>query len=335
MYGIPSEASALDPTAALTRPAVREAGRPLRAWSAAVKRHLARALDGACNAWLHAWGLSPSHCGSARCLDPFEAPAAELSATPWRWQPAGPGLWWAFAAEASQGAAAGRPLDRREALARALFGEPALGAVSATATKGGAALGGQVADDAWSDWWRLAEQAALGKAPAGAAEGAAGFPTEVWKRWEGALLFELPWAGGLLRVISAAERLERTGAQPPRPARQLPRPISVWRAAAASRVQLRVETQPFEVDLGALAGLSVGDVLRTSHPLEAPLSVRMEEAACADGQVCAAWLGRAGGWRAAGLRAANPAPEPALPGMPPAPAPRAPFPTLQPQARIP
>jgi hypothetical protein len=65
---------------------------------------------------------------------------------------------------------------------------------------------------------------------------------------------------------------------------------------------VRVHTASFELDLGALTSARVGDVLRTTHALEAPLVV---SAPGADGRsahaICGAYLGKAAGARAVEL----------------------------------
>jgi hypothetical protein len=210
-------------------------------------------------------------------------------------------------------------LPQRAALARALFGERR-GAGSRPAEGDGgeralAPLATEVADAAWDDLWsRL-----LG-APPGAGGDAA-----LWRAlspWSGALELALPWPGGTLALLAVAEVVEAlTG--PAAPARsaapRLPRPASPWKALAARTVLLEVQTEPFELDLGTLAALRVGDVIQTTHALDSPLAVAMHGPEIPSPvPVCAGFLGRAGDRRAVDLRRApsaeggarNPAPNP-------------------------
>ncbi len=63
-----------------------------------------------------------------------------------------------------------------------------------------------------------------------------------------------------------------------------------------------MHTDPVELDLGSLASLRVGDVVRTSHPLEVALKIRVEGAAGHAGVLpCAGFLGKVARARAVEL----------------------------------
>jgi hypothetical protein len=85
---------------------------------------------------------------------------------------------------------------------------------------------------------------------------------------------------------------------------------SVWRATTGQRVAARAQLAPFELDVGALMGLRVGDVVRCSHGLDEPLHVLLEDARGAGSPLCRGHLGRAGASRAIALTGPPPTPQP-------------------------
>lgn len=283
--------------------------RALRAWSAPDRQRLAAAIAGAQRAWLEAWGLGGREARAAAApgiLTPFDSDWAEQMSPAVKWLQPWPSIWWAFAAPAA--AEARRPTGADDAsylaaIRGALF---AAAATPWTSSRGGEDRGGSpgtiadaVARASWDDWCaRLASAFRCEVCAAG--DGERGPPAATLSPWSGSLLVTLPWLDGTARLLVGPERIEGLAPADPRPrARAARRPITpVWRAAGGRPVPLRVTIEPFELEIGALAGLRVGDVLRTDHRLDVPLEVAMDDSGAT---VCAAHLGRVGWRRAAEL----------------------------------
>lgn len=258
----------------------------LRAWSASVKAQLAALVARAGQEWRADWDLGvdePEGAPAARpgCWTPFELTAKELAAAPWH--PAAPGLWWALRGADPDG-------DQVDVVGRALFGGAGAGSVAR-----------DLAEQAWTDWWTRLEQVALPPGVDGLVPPPERSPLEAWARWSGALLFDVPWPTGGLRILASGERVQQAvggaAADPVAQGDLTP----VWRAAASQRLRLRVQMEAFALELGELAGLRVGDVLRTAHLMEAPLIVKAGGHDGVTTELCAASLGRAGAWRAVEL----------------------------------
>lgn len=139
-------------------------------------------------------------------------------------------------------------------------------------------------------------------------------PVACFEVWSGALVLSTPWCGGELRILiddACASRLLG-----PRPASPAPnaRPgraalTPVLRGLDSEPIGLDVALNPFELELGMLSALRVGDVVRTTHRLDAPLT-----ASTAGGDVLSeAYLGRCGPARAAELLSIARAPEQGTP----------------------
>ena len=122
----------------------------------------------------------------------------------------------------------------------------------------------------------------------------------------GALVLTLRWCGANLILLLAAEAI---AAFLGRPASATPapgigkKPVSlapILQVVRSEPLSLRVEMAEVEVDLGTLASLRLGDVLRTSHRLDAPLMMTSAEPAGQQARpvICTGFLGREGDWRA-------------------------------------
>ena len=243
---------------------------PLRHWDGNLRAALARALSEAHDRWCGEWDIAAGPAGEA-AFD--EAPS-------FSWHAVGPGLWWAMD---------GAP---QAALASALFGEQGSGAQREER------LADRLADAAWEDWWRTACAALDLVEPAGMALRAHPQADEAashaLRPWRGGLALGLPWCGQRLMLLLDGDLVARWSgnrglavqAAPP----AAPPTVPVLQALAARGVALRVQLAPFEIDLGSLAGLRVGDVLDTGHALEHPLRVHGTDATAVP--MCDAWLGR-------------------------------------------
>jgi len=102
------------------------------------------------------------------------------------------------------------------------------------------------------------------------------------------------WGARLLMASEAVSRWRKG----PRVRRQfaLEPLVSAIEASGNRPVMLDVELEGCELEVGALQGLQVGDVVRLSHGLQSPASVRH-----AGMSFCSAYLGRRGGRKAVEL----------------------------------
>lgn len=278
----------------------REAQR-LRCWSEADQAALVDAAQATLDRWGGAWGLGAEGDGEPLVRCHAAAERSDGAVQGWEALDGVTGAWWAML---SRGAEAGSGLRRRrvatDALHQALFREAASERVE------GSRLANELVQSAWTDWQkRLAER--LGgespgpRKPAGAPadpkDGAPAIP--LFRPWSGALLLVLPWCGRELGVLLDAQRvaafLKRTDgrAAPGRAVAKNARPlVPIYDVVKSKPVTLRVELAEMEIDLGTLAGLRVGDVLRTTHRLDMPL--RLVTPAPGGGPSCAGYLGRQG-----------------------------------------
>jgi hypothetical protein len=299
--------------------------RPLRFWRAEERERVARTVADALRGWLEAWGVDGDP-DAVRCDAPIDSSCSGGDFVDWRHVGEGMGgLWWTLSpAVITLACGPSRPSSALalSALSRALFGEtsacgPSLSSLGGAADHDAAALdmATEIVEAAWRDWLeRLGEAFAT----AGAARGDAGPAPEPMLAWTGGLVVTVAWCGHALRLL-----IEGGGvAQFLRPASA---PVDgkqgmgveggltpVWRALADRPTRLRVQTHAFELDLGTLAGLRVGDVLRTGHALDDALPVNVESVnGEGGGVVCAGFLGKLDGSRAVEL----------MHGLPPAGAP--------------
>lgn len=119
---------------------------------------------------------------------------------------------------------------------------------------------------------------------------------ELFRAWSGAVLVSLGGdRAGVELLVSAELTQSLLAAFPKGPAlgssRDKLHPLSD--ALAATSVRASVELAACELDIGTLLGLRLGDVIPMAHPLDAPLSVKLEREV-----LCAAYLGRQGHNRA-------------------------------------
>jgi hypothetical protein len=319
------------PAGALLSPAAATPrSRTLRAWSAPDRARLAQAIAASVQEWRSAWGLERAMAAGASEDDGHDgAPVEGIECEAWldawvpatapersAWRPideAVSGLWWApLACPAAKVRGALRARGTVvSALGRALFGDPGAsgeGNVSSTASDEAdpsPSLASEVVHAAWTDCCKRIAAAVPTTTTASAARGAR-FPTEDELRpWAGALVLKVPWWGHRLALLVSGGRVDSFlaadgAATTPRTAEGRRDGLtSIWQALARRVVRVHVQTRPFELELGALASIRVGDVLRTSHPLESPPVVSI---ACEDGRsdvaICEGYLGKVGASRA-------------------------------------
>ncbi len=251
---------------------------PLRAWSEAQGRQLGEVVRKAHLEWQVAWiGASPGPSApdgiQVSCCAPSEA---GLAASAWRPHGTMSGLWWTMSSAA--GAGAEHPASVIQGV---LFGGafPAgwRGAVGSAAGQGQAikSLAEETASAAWEAWWKQLDLALHGADRAGGVPAAAAPALEsALKPWSGALVLGVPFQGTWLHLLVSWGRVQQCvhGAGGAWREQVPPRAVApVWSAVARRHAKLRALLEPFELELGAIASLHVGDVLSTTHPLEAPL----------------------------------------------------------------
>ena len=260
------------------------AARPLRRWSTDELERFADAVATALSADALRWGAddalrklvdADSIRGAAHAV---HAEEVEPSARPADWSDvSGQGAWWHL----------GQSPTRM--ISRALFG---------SAGGGASALDGRsVADELAAELWagQLQALAALVATDHGSADADARART--WRRWSGAVLVTLPWCGATLQLLFDAAQVARvlhaTGARGKRasPVAGVPA-VPALRALADHRARLTVRLDAFDIDLGSLVSLNIGDVLHVRHALDKPAHVCAAEARIDDAPLCAAWLGR-------------------------------------------
>ncbi len=264
--------------------------RPLRWREPSERSVVAERLAAAVRLWQEAWGVDPAdRLGrlEVRCGSPEQeagAPAAQ-----WQELAGAPGAWWLVAGSAR--GLSGAALARSE-LALALFGEGEVPSSLAAS---------EVVEAAWCDL--LQRLHSVVPKPQGGPPSpwpAPASPESTLAPWSGALVATLPWWEAEIRVLLSADAIERLVPPSTRPAPGRGQGLQpLWKVLSNRRVKLRIELEPFEVELGALTHLQAGYVLGTTHVLEQPLlvSVRAEEDAGAS-LLCSAHLGRLGESRA-------------------------------------
>ena len=261
------------------------AARPLRRWSADALERFAAAVAGALANDAARWGAGDALRGLADAASTLgasrvvHAEDVEAASRPSDWTALSQhGAWWHLD---------GSPVSR---IGRALFGDGG----GAAGTLDGRRLADELAGELWAGQLRaLATLVANADGPV-----EADAPAKAWGRWSGAVLVALPWCGATLQLLFLSAQVERVLAHGPR-GEQRPRPpttptVPALRALADHGTRLAVRLDPFEIDLGSLVSLSVGDVLHVRHALDKPAQVCAAEAPVDAEPLCAGWLGRRG-----------------------------------------
>jgi hypothetical protein len=176
-------------------------------------------------------------------------------------------------------------------------------------------LADDLVEAAWTDWCgRVA--AALGPGQGLAipsASARAGLPALFGRPFSGALVLRIRWLGAPFLIAMGPSLvvgfLERHGPRAPEvrgPAEPL---VPVLEAARSLGFRLSVELAPVTIDLGTLATLRLGDTLRISHRIDAPLILAAPDFEEAHGHgLPNACLGRQGPWMAVELLPKPPSP---------------------------
>jgi hypothetical protein len=214
----------------------------LRAWSSAQLQPTCDRLTDAAHEWAAAWGLPPS-------ADKFCARAAtsmDVGRTGWTTLagPSGGIQGWLGATD-------------RAGLHRTLWDHGPVGR-----------LAPQLVDRCVADAAaRLA--ASLGIVPAAATDERP--DSHHVLPWSGAVVFEQSGDGWRFLLLLLASAIEPVGAGAPSLVR--PGVTSLTDAMHDRRMTLQVRLQGCSLDLGALSGLRIGDVVRLEHPVEQPTAL--------------------------------------------------------------
>lgn len=263
--------------------------RRLPYWTQSEREALATKIEAVLRDWQRAYlssgagddpddGLGRIHCEplSAACSDDGSVGCAEAIWTPLGSEAGLPGhparAWW------SLGVAEDHP-DRSQAESRFVRDLKSLifGMDPGKGTSGNPmSLDETLAQEAWEALCG-GMRAALGlQAPA--ATMPTTLPVELRRGWSGALLISWSLYGHAMRLAVLPDPSQLPGRRSedringPRPNR--PALVPLLEAAQGLRIRLHVDLGSMDLPLGALMALQVGDVIRTSHPLEQSLLVR-------------------------------------------------------------
>lgn len=249
---------------------------PLRWWSAAKLRELAHAIEPGWHAFLDDWGLGMDRALLCR---PAHALPDRMDAG-----------WTRFAAHGSHSAWLHDMGSVRTRLATRLFGTRSLAVES---------MAQETADACWSAALDAVRRAL--KLPPSTEDRAP--EAGLLRPWSGAVCLELPCGDAYVNVLvnapavgallaPAVASAARRGATSMEPLLQ---------AMSDRSMTLKVELRAFELGLGDLQDLQLGDIVPLQHALDRPLRVCL-----ADGTpICDGYLGQRDGCKAIELVASG------------------------------
>jgi hypothetical protein len=291
------------PSGALLSVDASNAARALRRWAADDLERFADAVVAALAMDVRRWGADApllrlhEGAGTRRVM---HAEDVEPAARPADWCVVSEGgAWWHLP---------GSPV---RLVRRMLFGEGHGGSGSTDAHR----IADEVAADVWSGQLQALAQLVAGSGESGQCDGEA----QAWCRWSGAVHLSLPWGGTTLQLLFPASRvahvLSLSGVKCARAAPANQAALTPFLGAVAglgARLELRLDA--FEIDLGSLVGLAVGDVLHVGHALDKPVRVCAVQAPLDGDPLCLGWLGQRDGALAVELArvtrtASQPAPQ--------------------------
>lgn len=251
--------------------------RPLLSWSAAQRAALCSAIDAIAAQWSGDWSVDiASLDGGAQVA------GTDAADSKWNALPGVLGIGWALqrASDLDRSTVPAqlvKPAPQPSTLLlKAIFGNVGEGGASSSAGAQASrqTMAQDVAQAAWDDWC-----ARLGTA-FGVPDGAPDFFGDFDDPWSGVVVVRMAWCGETLLLAfdgaCMSRWIEREGMRAARQPPSMPgeKLAPLREALASSTVAVAIELSPIDVDLGALASLRVGDVLRTTHALESPLTVR-------------------------------------------------------------
>lgn len=282
----------------------REDAVALRWWPDAQLRRLASELQELCNAWMDAWAL-PHSASTAAPVDIVaskglsRADASDSAGEYWMALPAPSNeeqAWWTVKLsvegrgfDVSEVADIAAPDDRAVALVRAaLFGSPR-GALPVLTDSTQSRVADDVAAEAVEDWRvRLSKWiggTAADRTDAPVIRERSSLPVRLAQPWSGAVWLSIDWGGHhfvLVMDFSCATRLLSSRDAVSTDAENTVASagaglVPVLTALSGETLCVSAELSPIELDLGALTGLRIGDVVRIPHALETPLLVRVND----------------------------------------------------------
>ncbi|WP_459569040.1 FliM/FliN family flagellar motor switch protein [Cupriavidus sp. 8B] len=316
--------------------------RPLRWWSTEQLESLASAATAVLRTWQADWGVAMSYASNQLAATPSLAavrcqPAHELAALSGRYGQSewsalqvdgqSGGCWWMLESESSMlvqasnvdGASAKTEPSQGliAALLTALFGGGPAFTMPGTPRKASSPVAEGVADAALSDWWTQLRHwlGALQSAPNAELTNPMcrldALPVPLLQPWSGTAWLALDWCGHVLHLLVDFARVAHVLGVPSTTsmhragtgggARDEPL-TAMYSALNGYTVFVQAELEPVELELGLLAALRPGDVIRLPHSLDAPLLVRTH-----DGELlCEAFLGKVDAQRAVELLPRHP-----------------------------
>lgn len=264
-----------------------EATRALHRWCDDELDRFARAVDAALEQDFRRWGAVESSQRASDVAARFDARHAVHAEDV---APAERSVAWHVVA---QGAAWWHLPEAPERLVcRTLFGQASGGAGVPDARR--------IADEVSADVW-AGQLQALDRLVGGDGDSRAGSdPAQAWRRWSGAVHLSLPWCGAVLQLLFSQEQVAYVISRIASPGAGSPRtdvaPLTpVLDAARGLHARLELRLDSFEIDLGSLFSLGVGDVLHVGHALDKPVHVCAARAPLDDDPLCTGWLGQRDG----------------------------------------
>jgi hypothetical protein len=263
----------------------RASARSLYWWSSAQLNEMARRLQTTWQVWLRNWAVLPDRdLLEVRCALAWEA-EPRLAARQWSTLgTVGSACAWFHVAGDSA-------LVTSSALFGSNFGDRAESANTPIASA--------VVQQAHSELLEaMRDRFGLELSSSDRAPGA-----NLFRPWSGAVVVSLgpESAGGHLLLLNSEAVNQLMVGYEQKPANlaqdaRLPPPVGVVAALADKAVRVRVGLAPCELDLGALCGLRIGDIIPLPHLLDTALTVSV-----GGDPVCTGFLGRQGAARAVEL----------------------------------
>lgn len=242
---------------------------PLRWWSAGQLREISHAVEQAVSDWANGWTF-----GGAAAVN-------VSSDVAWEDERAAREIWLQLGARELAGAwtCAADAL----ALEAILFGRS--GSAPSSAASGSASIASAVTADAIGDLHAALRRGLQLEDGSGSQHPEAA----MFRAWSGAVIARLALGAATLRLLlngAAAARLVRPTAAGERVLARQPL-VDAQQACAGSPLSLQVTLEPFDLEVGVLRGLQVGDVVPLPHALDRPLHVSL-----AGERICQAFVGR-------------------------------------------
>ena len=281
--------------------------RELRSWGETDRDALVKGIREVSLDWHHRWNLDPEGSpsrdeipGLTQCEDLANIQNS-LQGDIANWQAIGPensGIWYRLQPGVSL---THSPLNPHSVLLMGMFEDP------------DGKASGRIADDlvqaAWLDWvnrlmdlFRMSpdtEASAQSGGALGIEDAPEALPLALVRPWSGALGVTIPWCGQVLNLAISAERVSAClGRSPSGSSQGDLRPSSnkkvfpIFEALGNLPLALRVDLLDLDLDLGTLASLQVGDILATTHPLDAPMIIGGLRRHPNDSTWCGGYLGR-------------------------------------------